>query len=285
MPSGSSIRTSIADARARFEHADIHTSAHMDAELLLMHAIQKPRAFLLANPDYVLSEDELQRFQRSVSRRELHEPIQYITGEVDFYGLSLCVDNRVLIPRPETEHLVESVLERTAMDKPLRIADVGTGSGAIAIAIAVHRPLANVIALDISSGALELAARNAKHHGLTDQIRFLASDLLVEVKTEQFDIVVSNPPYIANEEGPTLSRQVREHEPSVALFAGSSGHEIYERLIPQAKAVLNPGGWLALEIGFGQQGALSRLLEDWSELSFIDDLQGMPRVVCARLPR
>ena len=285
MPSGSSIRTSIADARARFDHAEIHTSAHMDAELLLMHAIQRPRAFLLANPDYVLSEDELQRFQRAVSRRELHEPIQYITGEVEFYGLSLCVDSRVLIPRPETEHLVESVLERAAMDNPLRIVDVGTGSGAIAIAIAVHRPLASITALDISSGALELAAHNAKHHGLTDQIRFLASDLLLEVEMEQFDIVVSNPPYVANGEGPALSKQVREHEPAVALFAGSSGREIYERIIPQAKSVLKPGGWLALEIGFGQKDSLARLLADWSEVSFIDDLQGIPRVVCARLPQ
>jgi len=285
MPSGSSIRTSIADARARFNQAGIHPSAHMDAELLLMHAIQKPRAFLLANPDYVLSEEELQRFQRSVSRRELHEPIQYITGEVEFYGLSLFVDNRVLIPRPETEHLVESVLERTAMDNPCRIADVGTGSGAIAIAIAVHRPLAKITALEISPGALELAARNAKRHGLTDQIRFLTSDLLFEVQSEQFDLVVSNPPYIANGEGPALSRQVREHEPAVALFAGSSGHEIYERLIPQAKAVLKPGGWLVLEIGFGQKDSLSQLLADWSKVSFIADLQGIPRVACARLSK
>jgi release factor glutamine methyltransferase len=285
MLAGSSLRSAIAEAQARLERAKILATARMDAELLLMYAIKKPRAFLLANPDYVLSDEELQRFQRSLSRRELHEPIQYITGEVEFYGLSLFVDSRVLIPRPETEHLVESVLERTAIDAPLRIVDVGTGSGAIAIAIATHRSHTRITALDISQDALDLATPNAKNHGVADRIRFLASDLLSAVEKEQFDVVVSNPPYIANGDGPSLSRQVREHEPAVALYAGDSGLEIYERLIPQTSRILKPGGWLALEIGFGQQDALSRLLAEWDEVSFIPDLQGIPRVACARLPK
>src|SRR5450631_1502925 len=151
---GTSVRTAIADARARLQRADIQSSARMDAELLLMNAIQRPRAFLLASPDYVLSKGEFEKFQQSVARREVHEPIQYITGTVEFYGLPLFVDASVLIPRPETEHLVDAVLERTPVDRPIRIVDVGTGSGAIAIALAVHRPLANVTALDISSAAL-----------------------------------------------------------------------------------------------------------------------------------
>jgi release factor glutamine methyltransferase len=285
MSAGPSIRTAIAEGQGRLEHAGIHPSARMDAEFLLMHAMQKPRAFLFANPNYVLSEDELQRFQHSLARRELHEPIQYITGEVEFYGLPLFVDARVLIPRPETEHVVEAVLERMSTTGALRVVDVGTGSGAIAVAIAVHRPLVNITALDISPDALELAARNASHHGVADRIRFLASDLLSAVETEGFDIVFSNPPYIAIGEGPMLSKQVREHEPAIALFAGSSGHEIYERLIPQARRVLKRGGWLVLEIGFGQQDALSQLLADWSEVSSISDLQGIPRVVCARVPQ
>ena len=285
MSQGSSIRAAIADAQARLERAGIHPTARMDAELLLMHAIQRPRAFLLANPEYVLSDEEFEKFQQSLLRRQLHEPIQYIMGTMEFYGLQLFVDARVLIPRSETEHLVEAVLERTPVDRPIRIVDVGTGSGAIAIAMAAHRPLANVAALDISPAALELATRNANHHGVADRIRFLVSDVLSAVETEQFDVVVSNPPYIAIGEGPSLSRQVREHEPAVALFAGDTGHEIYERLIPQTKRVLKSGGWLALEFGFGQKDALSRLLAGWSEVSFISDLQGIPRVVCARLPQ
>jgi release factor glutamine methyltransferase len=285
MSLSSSIRAVIVDAQERLHRAEIHPSARLDAELLLMNAIQKPRAFLLANPDYVLSEKEREKFERSIARRELHEPIQYITGTVEFYGLPLSVDPSVLIPRPETEHLVEAVFERAPVDWPVRIVDVGTGSGAIAIALAAHRPLANVTALDISSAALELATCNAVRHGLANRIRFIASDLLSEVMMEQFDIVVSNPPYIANGEKSALSRQVSDYEPAVALFAGDTGHEIYERLIPEAKCVLRPGGWLAMEFGFGQKGALSQLLAQWSEVSFVDDLQGIPRVVCARLPQ
>jgi release factor glutamine methyltransferase len=280
-----SIRSAMADAQARLRRADIHSSARLDAEVLLMNAIQRPRAFLLANPDYRLSENECEQFQQALARRERHEPIQYITGKAEFYGLPLFVDAGVLIPRPETEHLVEAVLERTPVDRATRIVDVGTGSGAIAIAIAAHRPLAHVTALDFSSAALATATRNAAQHGLADRIRFLDSDLLLKVATEQFDVVVSNPPYIANGEEPALSRQVREYEPAIALFAGDTGHEIYERLIPQAKQVLKPGGWLAMEIGFGQKDALAQLVTGWSEVCFISDLQGIPRVVCARRPQ
>lgn len=285
MFAGSSIRAVIANAQERLRGAEIHSSARLDAELLLMNAIQRPRAFLLANPEYVLLEEEGEKFRLSLARRELHEPVQYITGSVEFYGLQLFVDASVLIPRPETEHLVEAVLEKAPVDRPLRIVDVGTGSGAIAIALAAHRPLANVTALDISSAALDLATRNAARHGLANRIRFLASDLLSEVTAEQFDIVVSNPPYIANGERPALGRQVRDYEPAVALFAGDTGHEIYERLIPEAKRVLRSGGWLAMELGFGQNDALLQLLAQWSEISFVSDLQGIPRVVYARLPQ
>ena len=280
-----SIRTAMADAQVRLQRAEIDSPARLDAELLLINAIQRPRTFLLANPDYILSQDEYEKFQRFLARREVHEPIQYILGTVEFYGLPLLVNASVLIPRPETEHLVEAVLEKTAADTQIRIVDVGTGSGAIAIALAVHRPLASVTALDISPAALELATRNAAQHELSDRIRFLTSDLLSEVSTDRFDVVVSNPPYVANGEVPVLSRQVRDYEPAVALFAGETGHEIYDRLIPQAKQVLNPGGWLVMEIGFGQKDALSRLLADWTEVSFVSDLQGIPRVACARLDK
>ena len=248
-----SIRTAMADAQARLQRAEIDSPARLDAELLLMNAIQRPRAFLLANPDYILSQDEYEKFQRFLARREVHEPIQYILGTVEFYGMPLLVNANVLIPRPETEHLVETVLEKTPADTPVRIVDVGTGSGAIAIALAVHRPLASITALDISPAALELATRNAEQHGLSDRIRFLTSDLLSEVSTEQFDVVVSNPPYVANGEEPVLSRQVRDYEPAVALFAGETGHEIYERLIPQAKQrsqarwMARHGDWLWTE--------------------------------------
>jgi release factor glutamine methyltransferase len=253
-----------------------------DAELLLLHVIQRDRAYLLAHPDAVITPEEETQYYEWLRRRAAHEPIQYIVGEQEFFGLTFSVTPDVLIPRPETEHLVEALLERVPRDRPLRIVDVGTGSAAIAVALAHALPLAQVTALDISEAALDVARRNAETHRVADRVRFLKSDLLSAVTGQRFDAVVSNPPYVAETDRASLEPQVRDYEPASALFAGPTGLDIYERLVPQAFEALGTSGWLLMEIGLGQSDALARLLSGWDNVSFVDDLQGIPRVACAQ---
>jgi release factor glutamine methyltransferase len=268
--------------------ADPHLrdNATRDAELLLLHVLQVPRVTLLAHPDRELTPGEQAVYEDTITRRLHHEPIQYITGQQEFYGLLLNVTPAVLVPRPETEHLVEAVLKLLPTDEPLKIADIGTGSGAIAIALAVHLPHAEITALDISAEALAIAAANAREHNVAGRIRFFQSDLLSALndEAEVFDAVVSNPPYVAETDRATLHPQVRDHEPAAALFAGETGLDIYRRLVPEALNALKPNGLLALEIGYGQQRALMDLLANWQEVSFIKDLQNVPRVVLAKRP-
>ena len=272
---------SIADALARgAAQLGALQTARRDAELLLMHVIGCDRAYLLTRPEIELSPDQSAIYQAWIARRADNEPVQYIVGEQEFFGLKFRVTPEVLVPRPETEHLVEAALARVDHDAPVHIADVGTGSGAIAVAIAQALPKAQIIALDISPGALNVARENTKRNGVAARIRFLQSDLLAGVSGERFDMIVSNPPYVA--EGEQLEAQVRDFEPSYALFAGPQGLDIYRRLIPQAHVALRPGGWLLMEIGHGQQEALTELLGGWDGVSFVEDLQGIPRVVCAR---
>lgn len=263
----------------------LRADARRDAELLLFDAAGITRAQFLANPANHLTAEEASRFHRSIDRRLKHEPIQYITGQQEFYGLTLRVTPDVLIPRPETELLVEAVLAHfKARTGPLRIADVGTGSGAIAIALARHLPQAEITALDLSTDALAVAESNAREHGLANRIRFIESDLLA-LPTElrqNFEAVVSNPPYVPLADANELHPQVRDHEPATALFAGRDGLDIYRRLIPQARDLLQPGGLLALEIGHGQHEPLALMLTNWPKVAFFDDLQRIPRVVVAQ---
>ncbi len=268
--------------------ADEHLrdSARRDAETLLLHVASLSRAELLAYPDRELSPYQVEAYEAAIARRLRHEPIQYITGNQEFYGLAFAVTPAVLIPRPETEHLVESVLERLHHDRSLAIADIGTGSGAIAVALATQLPQAKVTATDISPSALAVAQANAHSHRLDSRINFFLCDLLEALPADQqtgyFDAIVSNPPYIPTTDSPQLHPQVREHEPASALFAGIDGLEIYRRLIPVAGQALKPGGLLALEIGYGQREKLERLMTGWREVNFLDDLQGIPRVLLAR---
>jgi release factor glutamine methyltransferase len=255
-------------------------TARRDAELLLMHVLACDRAYLLTHPETQLTAEQYAVYDAWLTRRARHEPVQYIVGEQEFFGLKFRVTPDVLIPRPETEHLVEAALARTDRDASLRIADVGTGSGAIAVALAHALPQARITALDISATALAVAQENAKNHGVSDRIRFFESDLLAAVTGEQFDMMVSNPPYVADDE--ELEPQVRDYEPAPALFAGPEGLDIYRRLIPQAQDALRPGGWLLLEIGHGQRGAVAQLLAGWGNVSYVADLQGIPRVACAQ---
>jgi release factor glutamine methyltransferase len=276
---------SIAAAQlANDEH--LRDTATRDAELLLLHTLQIPRVALIAHPDDELSADQRAAYETSIARRLRHEPVQYIMGQQEFYGLTLKVTPAVLIPRPETEHLVEAVLQRLPASKPLKIADIGTGSGAIAIALAAHLPQAAITAIDISPEALAVAATNAREHDLADRIRFLQSDLLSALDSEagSFDAIVSNPPYVAETDRPSLHPQVRQYEPATALFAGATGLDVYRRLIPQAHSALKPDGLLVLEIGQDQQAAIASLLQTWHNLSFVNDLQQIPRVVLAQNP-
>lgn len=275
--------------------AELRETASRDAEALLLHTLQISRATFFAHPERELTAEELGRHRHSVERRLLHEPIQYITGEQEFYGLALHVTPAVLIPRPETEHLVEAVLARLPANGPVRLVDIGTGSGAIAIALAVHLPRATVFALDLSRDALAIAEDNARRHNVRERIHLLHSDLLAALPSRSseetatgeglFDAIVSNPPYIAECDRDTLHPQVRDYEPATALFAGASGLDLYRRLIPQAWEWLKPNGLLALEIGAGQRESLAGLLSAWSEVSFVDDLQRIPRVALARRPK
>jgi release factor glutamine methyltransferase len=265
---------------ARGRLAAISKNPRRDAELLLAHLLGWDQAALLTHPERVLTPAEADQFEGMLRRRLASEPGQYITGVQEFFGLPFEVSPAVLIPRPETEHLVEAVLERFGRESSPRIVDVGTGSGAIAVALAHAIPRSQVTAVDLSSAALEVAQRNAERHGVLERVTLLQSDLLAALGSEEFEAVVSNPPYIS--EGEVLEPQVLNYEPRSALYAGPTGLEIYERLIPQARRVLRPRGWLMLEIGYGQSPALLKLLSDWNEVSFVDDLQGIPRVVLAQ---
>ena len=258
--------------------------ARADAELLLMHLLRTNRAWLIANSNVEIGFENWKPYFKLLQRRYLGEPIQYITGEQEFYGLPFRVTPSVLIPRPETEHLVEKVIQFAPLFPKLRIVDVGTGSGAIAIAVAHEWPSAAITAVDISAPALELARRNAERTGFADRIRFLQGDLLAPVLSERFNMVVSNPPYVPTADRESLSIEVREHEPALALFAGEDGLDFYRRLIPDAFAVLDPSGYLLLEIGYGQSAAVAALMSEteFEQIEFVPDLQGIPRVACGR---
>jgi release factor glutamine methyltransferase len=282
------IREALTTASAQLaadQYLHLRDTAARDAELLLLHTLQTPRSTLFAHPDRDLTPTQLALYQTALARRLQHEPIQYIIGQQEFYGLLLNVTPAVLIPRPETELLVESVLKLLPSNNPLRIADIGAGSGAIAIAIATHLPQAELTALDLFPQALAVAHANAERHNVAHRIRFLQSDLLSAVAHEApFEAILSNPPYIPDSDRSTLHPQVRDYEPSTALFAGPTGLDIYRRLIPEAWRMLKPNGLLAMEIGHGQQNPLTALLAGWHNVSFLDDLQQIPRVVIARKP-
>jgi release factor glutamine methyltransferase len=277
--------------------------ARYDAETLLLHHLGKSRAWLIGHSRDHFGGCTAIGYASLIERRRHGEPIQYITGETEFYGLPFRVTPDVLIPRPETEHLVEQAIALARLGCPIhaqphrawvgkyeswqntdcRILDIGTGSGAIVVALAHNLPHASFTATDISESALSIARENAHRNGAANRIRFLQGDLLAPVAGEQFDIVVSNPPYVPAVDRESLSVEVRDYEPALALFAGGDGLDIYRRLIPAAFAALSAGGFIALEIGYGQQQALHGLLADtgFQNINFHPDLQNIPRVAIA----
>jgi len=262
------------------------TSPRKNAESLLMYSLGRDRAYLYAHPERTLTGDEEFRFEAAVTRRERGEPLQYVTGHQEFWGLDLLVSPAVLIPRPETEHVVEAVLERARSIPSPRIVDVGTGSGCIALALAQELPHAEIHGVDISSAALEVARANAQRLGFAERVRFQSSDLLgaFSKDTVGFDFVVSNPPYVSEADRESLQPEVRDFEPHAALFAGPMGLDVVRRLIPQAQRSLKSEGWLVMEIGKGQDAAVQEYLSSWKNLRFVPDLQGILRVVVAQRP-
>jgi release factor glutamine methyltransferase len=311
------------------------------AELLLLHVAGHDRTWLYAHPDEVLSQQTADDYFALLRRRALGEPTQHLTGKQEFWGLEFEVNPHVLIPRPETEHLIEVALDRLAVreiraGRPVRLAgqditlvDIGTGSGCIAITLAKELPSATIYATDISKHALEVAQRNATRLGFADRIHFLESNLFAAFhspvgaqhvapqlaqapavvsshesqvasheshvatsphqslvtshQSPPFDLIISNPPYVARREADTLPVEVREHEPEAALYGGEEGYEIYGSLIPEAARFLKPGGLLILELGYNSLPAVQPLLEsdEWSNVGVTNDLAGIPRVISA----
>ena len=288
------LRELLAGAEAVLRAGPHPERVRLDAEMLLLHALKssgvaRSRPWLLTHADERADAQTQSAFESLLARRAIGEPVQYITGQTEFFGLPFTVTPDVLIPRPETEHLVEEVirlaqtLSSTEMGM-LEIADIGTGSGAIAVALAHALPQARITATDISAKALAIARRNAESNQVADRIEFLKGDLLAPLAGRKFSVIASNPPYVPLVDRDSLSVEVREHEPHQALFAGDNGLEIYERLIPGARECLHPGGWLVMEIGFGQQDAITRLLvkSGYANTTFLRDYQGIQRVVSAR---
>ena len=250
------------------------------AESLLGFVIGCDRSHLFAHPERELSVEEAEQLQRLVARRAAGEPAQYILGVREFFERNFEVNPAVLIPRPETELLIEAVFEKAPGSA--RVLDVGTGSGSIAVTLACERSDLEMFAIDISSGALRTARRNEQRHGAT--VRFMQGDLLEPIAGDSFDAVVSNPPYVAECARPTLSREVRR-EPGLALFAGVDGLDIYRRLIPSAARVLKAGGLLAMELGYDSLPGVLALLEGWDDVETRPDLAGVTRIALARRPR
>jgi len=258
----------------------------MNAELLLTFTLGCDRAYLFAHPERELTPDEQARYEAALNERARGVPAQYITGHQEFWGMDFIVTPAVLIPRPETEHVIEAVLELQASGvrrqaSEVRIIDVGTGSGCIALALARELTHAEIHATDISTAALEIAHANAARLQFEGRIRFHVTDLLDGLEGA-FDFVVSNPPYVGESEEDTVQLEVRKFEPRNAVFAGPKGTEVIARLIPQAHAKLRPGGWLVMEISGTIADSVRRWLEEWDEVQVKPDLQGIARVAMAR---
>ncbi len=296
------VRGALKEGMARLRAANVpsHTLA---AEVLLMHAVGRDRAWMYAHSEELLDAAAAEQYFSLISRRAAGEPTQYLTGKQEFWGLDFEVTPAVLIPRPETEHVLEVAFERLGPrgikinmktgepSPPLRIADVGTGSGCLAVALAHELPHAEIVATDISVAALEVARRNALRHQVADRVHFLECDLLTpllspasEMPQRPFDLLVSNPPYVARDEADTLAREVRDHEPDAALFGGPEGVEIYARLIDQAGSLLGPRGILVLELGYKSADRVRAMVaaeRRWVNISITNDLAGIPRVLAA----
>jgi len=287
------VRTALRDAFAELRAAGV-LSPTLAAELLLMHTVDRDRTWLYAHPEELISSLDADRYFALIARRANGEPTQHLTGKQDFWGLDLEVTPDVLIPRPETEHVIEVALDRLAVrelragrkltlsGEGLQIADIGTGSGCIAIALAKELPAAAIYATDISRPALAVAQRNAARQNVANLVRFSEGNLLDGI-APLLDLIVSNPPYIGRREAASLMREVRDHEPEIALYGGEEGCEFYADLITQSAVHLKPTGLLVLELGHNSLPAVQPLLDAaaWTNVAVTNDLAGIPRVIAA----
>jgi release factor glutamine methyltransferase len=283
--SPSSIHARVAAARLRLRDAGIPSDeADLDARLLAEHVLGWSTERFFADASQDEPPDFRSKFHALVDRRAAHEPFAYIVGHEEFWGLPFEVTPAVLIPRPETELLVELALADIPREASLKIADVCTGSGCVAVSIAHERGAVAIVAADTSEPALEVARRNAARHLVADHIRFCRADLL-DGLDGPFDLIVANPPYVAERDRPTLLPEVVDHEPALALFAGDDGLDVIRRLLPQAETRLRPGGLLLFEFGFGQADAVAQLISRTAGLTMVAlrrDLQEIPRVAVIR---
>ena len=278
------LKQALASAVDRLEAADVG-SPRMNAEVLLMFVLGVHRAYLYAHPERELTQEEEARYSDVLGQRATGMPLQYITGHQEFWGLDFVVSPAVLIPRPETEHLVETVLELAREVPRRKIVDVGTGSGCVALALAHELKNAEVYAVDASPEALEIARANRARLQLDGRVRFLHSNVLQSLaEVRDFDFVVSNPPYVGFDEADKVQKSVRDFEPRIAVFAGERGLDVIGPLVVQAHTTLKPGGWLAVEIGYSMRDAVLNLLSPtmWEDVRIVPDLQGIPRVVAAK---
>ena len=310
-----SVRALLKQGIERLRQANV-PSFTLAAELLLLHTTERDRTWLYAHPEEILSEQSAETYFALLARRAAGEPTQHLTGKQEFWGLEFEVTPDVLIPRPETEHLIEVALDRLAVreiraGRPPRLngegvtlVDIGTGSGCIAITLAKELPAATIYATDISRAALEVARRNANRLGFSARIQFLESNLFDAFQSLalaaphaapspeapvghdrglRFDLIIANPPYVSRREAESLPVEVREHEPEVALYGGEEGYELYGQLIPQAARHLKPGGLLVVELGINSLLAVEPLLDSstWLNVSVTRDLSGIPRVLSA----
>ena len=273
------LRTALDQGTRILENAGVG-APRLTAEVLLAHALQRDRTWLYTHDKDELTELGWIHFGRYLHQRKNGVPTQYITGRQEFYGRVFRVNNNVLIPRPETEGLVEEALR--VVNPASVVVDVGTGSGAIAVTLSLEQPRATVVALDISADALLVAKRNARQ--LQAGCSFLRGDLLSALASRSVDVVVSNPPYVSREESAGLQREVVNYEPHVALFADESGKAAYRKIIHDAQRVLRPGGHLLLELGWRSAEPVRAMLNGaWAEAEVVPDLVGIPRVLRTRL--
>lgn len=304
------IRGALKQGIAELRDAQV-PSYTLAAELLLLHVLGRDRTWIYSHPEEEIAAAVGEQYSALVRRRAAGEPTQHLTGKQEFWGLEFEVTPDVLIPRPETEHVVEVALDRLAVRElragrrqktdgaGLQIADIGTGSGCIAIALAKELPAAAFIATDISGAALAVARRNAMRHNVAKRIHLVESNLLNGLPVSPltthlprtsrghspllFDLIVSNPPYVGRSEAAALMREVREHEPEIALYGGEEGYELYANLIAQTAAHLKPGGILVLELGHNSLPAVQPLLDEstWTKVGVTKDLAEIPRVLAA----
>lgn len=278
------LKQALTSAVEQLESSDVG-SPRLNAETLLLFVLGVNRAYLYAHPERELTHEEQARYDEVIRQRAGDVPSQYITGHQEFWGLDFLVSPAVLIPRPETEHLVETVLNLVSEVPAPRIVDVGTGSGCIALALAHELKSAEIYGVDLSAEALEIARANAARLQLDSRVRFLDSNVLEALGGRcDFDFVVSNPPYVGFNEADKVQRSVFKYEPRMAVFAGYNGLDVIRPLIKQAHPALKRGGYLAMEIGFSMRDPVLALLDPavWDEPTVVPDLQGIPRVITTR---